>query len=181
MDQAESERLFQLTGTDSLRWLSIARSLKYSAEVLRDRLIESMKIPAMFRQTETEGLLMSSMLLLGLAIENLVKGVYVAKNPEVVDERKIDSSGWKTDGGHGIADFVKAFISVDQEEEELLVRLQEYIIWAGRYPIPNKSTRFYNSRYPVNKRYLNTRDFRIVDGLFDKLTEVLHNARKASA
>jgi hypothetical protein len=82
------------------------------------------------------GVVSSTMLLLGLSFENLIKGVYVARNPTLVDRARLDRSLWRADGGHGIRVFAKSLIALEQVEEDLLDRLQTYVVWAGRFPIP---------------------------------------------
>jgi hypothetical protein len=181
MDREESERLYYSLGSDPLHWLEKAQGLKYGAEVLKHKLVVSMEVAPADRRIETLGLVMSSMLLLGLAMENLIKGVYVAKNPNLVARERIDLSLWAEDSGHGIASFAKTLTPLEHDEEELLRRLQEHVVWAGRYPIPTKSTRFHNSLHPDNLRRLNTEDFRVADRLFVKLAELLHAARQRSA
>jgi hypothetical protein len=181
MDRNESDALYSMTGSEALQWLESAQGLKHSAEVLRDHLIASTDVPPNLRRIETLGLMKSSMLLLGLAFENLIKGVYVAKNSEIVNGEKVNRSSWNSHGGHGIVDFAQAQVQLEADERELLTRLQEHILWAGRYPVPNKSSDFYSSRHPDNKRKLSSADFGLADRLFHKLADALFEARKTSA
>jgi hypothetical protein len=113
------------------------------------------------------------MLLLGLAFENLIKGVYVARNPALVDRTRLDRSPWQADSGHGIRDFAKTLTRLEPDEEELLDRLQEYLVWAGRFPIPTKSGRYHQNRSPVNKQRVSTDDLDTAHRLLEKLKELL--------
>jgi hypothetical protein len=146
--KAPSEEFYELRGRDPHVWLEYALSLMYSAEVLRDHLLSRMEVPPGLRRVETLGLVHSTMLLLGLAAENLIKGVYVAQNPCIVTREKLDRSLWTSDGGHGLKDFARSLLKLEPEEVERLGRLQEHLVWAGRYPIPTKSSRYYNSEHP---------------------------------
>ena len=86
----------------------------------------------------------SFMLLFGLALENLLKGIIVTKNPASFSQ-KIRWSG-KLKGGHNIVGLCEeAGISISDEEKRLLEELTESIIWRGRYPVPknHKNTKDY--------------------------------------
>jgi hypothetical protein len=60
------------------------------------------------------------------------------------------------------------FDKLEPDEEELLDRLQEYIVWAGRFPIPTNSGRYHQNLSPVNKHHFGTADVVIADHLFAK-------------
>ncbi len=78
----------------------------------------------------------STLLLLGLAFEDLIKGVDIARDPSLVNLKSLNRSLWKDDSGHAIRKFAKSLMTLDSDEEELLDRLQEAVVWAGRFPIP---------------------------------------------
>jgi hypothetical protein len=178
MSKAQSEEFYELRGRDLHVWLEYARSLQYSAEVLRDHLLSRMDVPPVLRRVETLGLVHSTMLLLGLAAENLIKGVYVAQNPGLVTREKLDRSLWTSDGGHGIKDFARSLLTLEPEEVELLGRLQEHVVWAGRYPIPTKSSRYYDSEHPQDMLKFNTIDFQMAERLFEKLIVEMDRAHR---
>jgi hypothetical protein len=136
-----SEELYELSSREALSWLEKAQGQRYCAKILKDHLLQMVgdKTPAWTRRVETLEVVSSALLLVGLAVENLIKGVYVARNPGLVDRKRLDRSLWQSDGGHGITDFAKDVMRLTPEEEELLDRLQEYTVWADRFPIPTKS------------------------------------------
>jgi hypothetical protein len=173
--RSESEELYELSGSEALIWLEKAQGLRYCAGILKDQLLEltNNETPAWSRRIETLGIVSSTMLLLGLAFENLIKGVYVARKPTLVDRTKLDRSLWQSDGGHGISEFAETLIRLEPDEEELLDRLQEYIVWAGRFPIPTKSGRYHQNLSPLNKHHFSIADFDTADRLFEKLKELL--------
>ena len=117
-------------------------------------------------------LLKSFMLLTGTAIENLIKGILVGRNPSIVSREVIELLRRK---GHGISEGAKKVISVSNSEYELLRRLEEYLVWAGRYPMPLTSAVFLNSQTPENLRSFSWADFELIDKLFDRLAEILDN------
>jgi len=181
MTMNESEKKYELIGKDALLWLEKAQGLKYCALILKDQLLASIDIPPNQRRVETNALFDSTLLLLGLAFENLIKGVYIAQNSNLVDKKRLNRSLWQADNGHAIAEFAKSLIPLGPDEEDLLQRLQESIVWASRFPIPTKSSRYHNSIWPVNKRRLSTRDFEIAESLFQNLERILIKARNANS
>ena len=83
--------------------------------------------------------------LAGLALENLAKGIAVARDPSLVAP---DSKGrlvrkW----GHiNAALFSKLGIELDAEEAALVERLGVYVEWAGRYPVPRFAMQLRSAR-----------------------------------
>ena len=72
------------------------------------------------------------LMLSGFALENLLKGILVAREPTLTD--KIVSKKIKH---HKLEDLFKLVgIEIDETESVMVERLTESIIWAGRYPIP---------------------------------------------
>jgi hypothetical protein len=76
------------------------------------------------------------LLLVGLSLENALKGLMIAKNPSLV-ESKIK---WKIKGGsHNLIELYKQTgLSAKTDEIELLDALTRAVLWAGRYPVPKK-------------------------------------------
>ena len=184
LSRSESEELYELSGSDALIWLEKAEGHRYCARILKNQLLEMVNddsTPAWSRRIETLGVVSSTLLLLGLTFENLIKGVYVARNPALVDRTRLDRSLWQSDGGHGITAFAKTLMTLTPEEEELLDRLQEYIVWAGRFPIPTKSRRYHQNLSPVNKHQFGTAYFAVADLLFEKLKEQLMKSRETQS
>jgi hypothetical protein len=83
--------------------------------------------------------------LAGLALENLAKGIAVARDPSLVAP---DSKGrlirkW----GHiNAALFSKLGIELGAEETALVERLGVYVEWAGRYPVPRFAMKLQSAR-----------------------------------
>jgi hypothetical protein len=164
---------YELLASDALSWLEQARGLRLSAEVMYGALQEVMPLSQTLPGIREKKLayMQSFMLLAAAAFENLLKGIAVAKNP----------GGWKTlqeDSGHGISEFASAVMPLSDAESNLLRRLQEYLVWAGRYTIAKTPTRYASGR---QLRVLRSTDFSLIWGLFDRLSEVLSaNVTKTS-
>jgi len=176
--RSESKEQYKMRGQESLHWLEKAQGLRYCAGVLKTHLLETIDTPPASRRVETIGVVNSTLLLLGFAFENLIKGVKIAEDSSLVDLDRFNIKSWrKDDGGHGIKTLAASLITLTSAEGELLDRLQESIFWAGRFPIPLTSERYHESNNPVNKHQLSAGDFETTDQLFEKLQEQLMKFR----
>lgn len=71
----------------------------------------------------------------GLAIESLVKAIWVRHRDP------IDPAGRFLIGHHRTFDLISELsISLYEEEEDLLHRLESYVVWAGKYPTSRRAS-----------------------------------------
>jgi hypothetical protein len=82
-------------------------------------------------------LVSSATLLYGLALENIIKAIYVDENPNMVEDGKLRK--WPGSGHNQIILIQGTSVSLGKEQEDLLRRMSAFVLWAGRYPIPMKS------------------------------------------
>jgi hypothetical protein len=75
--------------------------------------------------------------LAGLALENLAKSVIVAREPALVAEDRLHPT-WPGTGHRLRSLFRQAHIGLTWEEARLVLGLQSYVEWGGRYPIPKR-------------------------------------------
>ncbi len=78
------------------------------------------------------------MMLMGMAIENMVKGITVARklkaNPQISENASLKSLGIR---GHTAPDLIKALgIELTDIEHSLLKDANEHLVWSGRYAAP---------------------------------------------
>lgn len=72
-----------------------------------------------------------AMMLAGLTIENLLKGVCIGKEPPLSNDGDFRLRT------HKLLDLAaRADLALGEDERGLLERLEVFIEWAGRYPIP---------------------------------------------
>lgn len=79
-------------------------------------------------------------MLLGLALEVLIKGYLIARNPSLVEQQRIAA---RISADHKLqALFVMAGIPASAAEGEVLDQLTESVTWAARYPVPRSQNDF---------------------------------------
>ena len=176
----DAERLFEIVGQDPQSWLEWANQLKMSADVIWVEFEKILHLSQVLPGVREKKLsyLNSFMLLTGLAFENLIKGILVGRDKTVVDRQKIDNRLWKVRGGHGIAELAKRVTSISSDELDLLRRLEEFLFWAGRYPLPMSSEVYFNGQ---NRLTFRTTDIALINQLFQQFAEILKREWEASA
>jgi len=111
-------------------------------------------------------------MLMGFAFENIAKGIIITRNHAVVSGAKLQK--WPTNrSGHGLVKLIKVVLSqISPEEENLLLRLEEYAVWAGRYPIP-WSSRDYKAAEEGRRFTLGSPDVKLVEDMFSRLEKLV--------
>lgn len=114
-------------------WLVNATALYEAANAFRDKYW-----PAERRARDTKAAYSDFyrgpvyMLLAGLALETLIKGIIVGRNPEVVGSQRLS----KKLTNHNLIDLYReAGLRKIKYQNDLLLRLQNYIEIFGRYPV----------------------------------------------
>jgi len=148
---------------DPLEWFKLAEELNYSASIIKekwDSLFDEYALSCEKNGVESDETLYIFMdligvektynFLMGLAIENLIKGKLIEYNPEkvsfiakvnpnnseIIEPIRIEY-GWS----HNLSELAKSLCNVSklaltEKQENALVYLSETIIWGGRYPAP---------------------------------------------
>jgi hypothetical protein len=148
-------------------WKRKANRLKYAADRLFDLYFESVtRFLARFTKEAEEGigpiaswhtaseeelgkevtdisLITEYCLLMGYALENLLKGILMAEHPEYFkpDSKITDISS------HNLISLCKrCSLQITADEEELLIKLTDHILWVGKYPVPLELSGMYPRR-----------------------------------
>jgi len=167
---------FMKKGQDVQEWLSLASSLRNIAK-------------AAFKQAKEDRQL-SSMewsdpiykYLVGLTLENLLKGIMIANDPCLIKQRKIDSAITNHNIWTLYADNKLQTIKTDlrPEEQDLMKIAEYYVIWIGRYPIAKDDDTFIKTREIIERLESNlplcdfdTRFQEIYEKIQQKLLETL--------
>jgi len=120
-------------------WLSFAEELMESAEVLWKQYDGSLRSEiihdkiVVLESKKVSGISRPYFLLVGFAIENLLKGLIVFNDPSTITSGKI-----KRIKTHKITNLIKEIseINLFEEEIEICKKIEEAIPYWGRYPIP---------------------------------------------
>jgi len=108
------------------------------------------------------------MLLTGFAFENLLKGILFGRDASRINRKPRD--------GHNIVKMAEEIISLTPNETNFLERLEQYLVWAGRYQLPLTAQQFINQQDKISVR---SDDLALIDQLFEKLAQILSSEWQA--
>ncbi len=133
-----ADRLYDLYHDATIRFLE---ELVKSERVEGSRILEGQEL-----EDYRDGQLISVyFLLMGYAIENLLKAILMIQHPEYFkpDQKLVDIQS------HDLAGLCsRCKIDVQQDETNLLKKLTTYILWQGKYPIPLELEKMWPKRQP---------------------------------
>lgn len=131
---------FKVKGNNAVFWLLSAQRLKRSGNLVFDAYADDLeKLIKGVSHDELQNLhnleiIGCAMLLYGLSLENVAKGLIVKAEPPAVVNGKLRK--W-SGSGHNQRELLKeAGVTLSPQEEDLVTRLTDFVEWAGRYPIP---------------------------------------------
>jgi hypothetical protein len=167
MDAKFAAEQFERAGNLATSWYAVAENLLLASNVLKERAASFDPFAVSTDDAvPREGRLGAVELMLrGMAVECLLKAVWLAKGNELVDGGKFLGvpGALKTHDLTKIASAV-AFV-VTREEHDLLLRLSAFSEYGGRYPIPIRSEKLTT----VEKKWSSPPDDKVFDGLVSRL------------
>jgi hypothetical protein len=170
-------KLLTTWGGDPLMWREHAIELKLAADTLLpsyyDALRERPNAPG--TQRRLFAYLHGYLLLAGLAIENALKGLRIAADPSLVTSDGVSKTILGR-GGHGIKAGLQRCFSLDADEEDVATRLEEYLFWAAKYPVPLGVPVLANAELNNLRSYISS-DPDVVDRLFGRVLELYTDSR----
>ena len=133
-DKARRRERFEGFARSATRWLTAATELRMSADLVGDRFAEAVgnllkgREPGQYLHVGAAFLMLA-----GFAIEALLKGIVIARDPSTVSDGRFPK--WLLN--HDLARLMKrANVSLTEDEAQLVRRLAEAVQWRGRYPVP---------------------------------------------
>jgi hypothetical protein len=154
-------------------WLILANRHFYSSKILYEHLEPFINKDNIESEEENEhfiSLWQSYYLLMGLAFENMLKGLIISIEPDLVDDKEYEKKYNFSLNHNLIAMFERNFRQLSISEKELIDRLQNYLVWMSKYPVPKKSKLSEN----VRKR-LNFSDNEYLTSLYNEIDRNLRN------
>lgn len=131
MPKRFANELHRLGCTEAHLWLTKAGELLKSANLLWQQFLEDLAAFQKGERIEEPFIGSTALMLYGLAVENLLKAGLAHQGKAVT---VTGSFGLKS---HELASLAEQLgLSVTDVEAELLERLEAFVSWAGRYPIP---------------------------------------------
>lgn len=165
---------FNLYATNPETWifaakkhLAVAQLLHNHQVVLRQKQSRSLE--------EYSGCHSAMYLHAGIALENAVKAVLINRDPTIIlSTGRLNKEKLGIRGGHALYDLVsKVLSSLTENEERYLQKLEEYVVWAGRYGLPTKASTLYDDDLINNMRQAGSDEQELLLQLFTKLLNLV--------
>ena len=167
----KDEDEFVFNANSILHWQASAHKLAYAAMILFKQYEKVWCTPLKENREPLDpdwfySSLIPVIVLCGSAIENLIKGILIAKGTPAVVGDELNP----TLGGHNLRELIDlAKFSVQKREKRLLARLEQAIRF-GKYPIPKAVSGVSNHR---KARSLLEEDVKVIRRLFNRLDNEL--------
>jgi hypothetical protein len=156
--------------SDPQLWLSWAERLFYGGEQLWAVGMEHWPAPKPERHPAAPAQFEPAFLLFGYAFENALKGLIVQA---LVSASKTAVKNGKLDGvlnSHDICMLARrAHVTLTPAGEDLLARLKEHVVWAGRYPVMKDVSGFTPGQLVPNARLAPETDLALVREFFERI------------
>ena len=153
--------------SDPIRWLDTARGFMMCVRLIWNKLAPLFDdgFPPQKRHAEMFAYCQSFLLLTGFAFENLYRGMLTACG-----------SNWQkalyAKGGHALFKHLSSVATLADDEQYLVKRLETYLQWAGRYPVPKRSGDYVDAVEKFLCAFKGS-DLDVATGLFARLEEKL--------
>jgi hypothetical protein len=170
MIEESAERRWDHLARSPVAWFDRASVLRECADIIGQRFIEGVRA----RGGVTEGVSPLAFgpvfqMLAGFALEALLKGIIVARTPEVIQRKYLRKDFITHDFDKLLA---LAGLSVDERRQKFLRRLGDAVVWMGKYPISTGA----KDMKPV--RHSSTGDLALFADLYDRFVRALQAASK---
>lgn len=135
------EKQFKIRLHDPFDWIYSAKKHLISAKCIEKRMFEIIKVDPDLNNENTnlefQALKNSCLFLVGIGLENAIKGYIVAQKPNFKNTKEMRELGWGKLSGHGISEMYKInCFDIYTSNNDFLERIQEYLIWIGKYSTP---------------------------------------------
>jgi hypothetical protein len=152
-------------------WLNESRYQMVAADALFDH-FEAIKLTGTIE--ERNGYYKAAMFHAGLAIENAAKAVLIKRDPNLIKNKRIDFKNLCGRTGHEILKCTESALgNLTTEEERVLIKLQQFVIWYGKYTLPKFGTVLDDHSLRQEMRIINLEDVTIVRELLKRLTAIV--------
>jgi hypothetical protein len=172
-----NQREFEIRYRYPLLWLNRAERHLYSARIIYKEIKKLLSKKSARNDNfdqKYRSLSETYLFLIGIAMENLIKGLIISKEPVIKDLTELKSKyGWNDK--HDLSSMImKNFNFLDKDEKDTISRVEEYVKWAGKYPLTKKAM-------PINGVDYNLKDKdkeNIEKLFFDIKLHITNNWRK---
>ena len=169
------EDLFSAQANEPAAWIELARTLRLGARPVFTRLTEIRDVPPNTDEGRLEklGCVRAYMLLTAVAFENMLKAIAVKRGLLTTDAGHLRPGiSLSPRSGHGLSEIARNLkLGLTRTDVDFLRRLEEYLVWAARYPVPLHAQESARAQKNSLLRLISS-DVQLSDDLFDRLLRI---------
>lgn len=178
MPKKFANEIYRLSCSEAYLWLCKAAELTKSANLLWVQFLDDLHAFEEGDKLEEPFIGGVALMLYGLVIENLLKAGLASRGFAQ------SGSGNFSLKSHRLIELSDQFgLSLSKDELEYLERLEHFIVWAGRYPIPLLAQGLYPRQMHTGGQYalygVSTRDAEAIGLFIEKIKAVLPTEEEA--
>ncbi|ARK08894.2 hypothetical protein A6C57_00415 [Fibrella sp. ES10-3-2-2] len=164
MDKQEMKFAYEELRDNPIYRIESGDLLAIAAQLHLDRLREIIKLmneahDPTFKREELRASINAYMMLIAMSLENLGKAVH----------NNVYS--------HNLKDLIGKSFKLTEKEGQLLVRLEHFLMWAGRYPFPKSEESYYNG-ISTNSLGLFVGDPDLIESLTKRLKDIANSTNE---
>ena len=126
-----------------------------------------------YKLEEYAGCRKAAMFHAGIAIENALKANIVREEKTIVSDGRVNRTKFGNKSGHGLLELAKRVLpEISEAEERIIRKLEEYVMWAGKYSVPLKAETLGDSDVKTLLRLTYYSDTEILETLYNKIVRM---------
>lgn len=142
---------------------------------------EKLLLEGTYQVEEYSGCRSAALFHAGIAIENALKANLVKQDKSIVSNGVVDKKKLGKKSGHGLVELANRVLpELSDKELRLLRKLEEYVVWAGKYSVPSKAECLYDREVKTNLRLSFYGESEALQELYDTLVGLIENTADQS-
>jgi hypothetical protein len=131
---------------------------------------EKLLMDGSYQVEEYSGCRKAALFHAGIAIENALKANLIRREVNIISGGVVDKSKFGNKSGHGLLELAKRVLpKLTEAEQRLLRKLEEHVMWAGKYSVPLKAERLYDREVKSSLRLTHYGESKVLQELYNTL------------
>ena len=163
---------FEKFASNPATWLSAASCHISVWKVLSEH-VRKLLSEGKYKLEEYGGCRNAAMFHAGIAIENALKANIIGQEKSIISGGRVNKTKFGNKNGHGLLDLANSVLpEISESEEGIIRKLEEYVMWAGKYSVPLKAETLSNSDVKTLLRLTYYSDSEVLETLYNKIVRM---------
>ena len=133
-----------------------------------------------YKLEEYSGCREAAMFHAGIAIENALKANIIRQEKSIISGGRVNKMKFGNKSGHGLLELAKSALpEISESEERVIRKLEEYVMWAGKYSVPLKAETLYDRNVKTLLRLTYYSDSEVLETLYNRIVSLASDPKHA--